>query len=231
MNTDINHYNNKLITKGLLLFLTFALLSCISILFVDKQLALLIHKIGLDEILSLRQITEYSPFILALTVLLFIFLSNESCCINNKFKDKLLLIIYIALLVIIAGAAKTLLKDIFGRYWIQSWKGDNLSLLRDSIYGFKFMGGFSSKENFSFPSGHLTFISTICISTLILYPKFKILAFIFIIGAVLAQVSLNYHYLGDTLCGIALGYLFAYLGISLYIKINESCKRKLIRLK
>lgn len=225
MNTNSNYCINKLLKKGLFLFLIFAILSCVSILFIDRNLALFIHKIGLDQILILRYFTEYSPLMLVSSVLLFICLSKESIYINNKFKDRLLLIIYITLLVIAAGEAKTLLKDTFGRYWIQSWKGNNLSLLKDNVYGFKFMGGFAVKESFSFPSGHLTFISTTCISTIIVYPKFIAPGFLFIISAVLAQVSLNYHYLGDTLSGIALGCLFAYPSLSLYIKIKEYCKK------
>ena len=211
---DNKYTVKKLLREGLLLFSIFVLLTIAAVLFIDKPLALIIYKNEWDKLSFLKYISEYPHITVVGISLLFIIFSKS----NSVFCNKLTLIIYIFLLVSLSAFIKTFLKIIFGRYWPLSWKG-NLSLIDNGVFGFNWLCGFNN--NGSFPSGHLTFVSVISFTLFITYSKFKLLAYLFILTTLCAQVVLNYHFLGDALSGISLGCLCAYIGLALYLKVKQ----------
>lgn len=138
---------------------------------------------------------------------------------KNTYHDRVLLAL--ANSVVIAGFIKESLKSIFGRYWPATWTNNNLSLLRDNVYGFNWFHKGSAYE--SFPSGHTAVIAAAMAVLWIAYPRLRWFAVLIVALMMFSQVGLYYHFLSDTIAGAFLGYLVAYNVCTLSkIKYNYS---------
>ncbi len=96
------------------------------------------------------------------------------------------------------------LKFVFGRTWPETiWPHNNLSLIRDDVYGFHFFHrGYAYH---SFPSGHMAAVCAAAAVLWIWYPRFRP---VWIIGALVVGTALvggNYHFLGDVIAGAFVG--------------------------
>lgn len=191
--------------------LVFSLLAVLAILFIDRPLGLWVHKEHLDDLLFFRHITEGLPIVLPIAALLLVIFIKPAVNIGNKW----LYIVYIFLLTKTTVYAKEGLKGIFSRYWLKTWINNNLSLIHDNVSGFNWFGGFDYNGG-SFPSGHTTFISIICLSLAITYPKLKILWYFLIILMIFSLIILDYHFLGDAFGALALSSLFTGFGFVFY---------------
>ena len=215
--------------RGTCVFVSFLLLSIVSILFIDKPFALWIHEIGSDQLLFLRYITETTQYWLSITYItvLLIFptpqlFKNNGGNIANDFKTsqsnnlsaRIVKIIYFIFVVLIALWIKTKLKIFFGRDWPLRWGGSHLGLIPDGIYQFNILN--SKFWQGSFPSGHATLVATASIIMYLLYPRAKYLWLILALVVIIAILMLNYHFIGDCLAGVALGGLCAYYGVAAY---------------
>jgi membrane-associated phospholipid phosphatase len=121
--------------------------------------------------------------------------------------------------VVIVLFLKDVLKFIFGRSWPATWINDNLSLLRDNVYGFNWLESSASYQ--SFPSGHLAITVAFMTSLAISYPRLKYLSFLIIALMAIGQLGLNYHFLSDVIAGGLLGYIVA-LNVNLKIQSIKS---------
>lgn len=214
--------DKKLLRHSVLLFSLFSLLTFLAVLFVDKDLAILINNYHIDLIAEkyyLRYLSEGLPIILPLFYILFIMMAEPERELGNK----IWFVIYLVILTKIVLYVKYLLKIAFGRYWIKSWIGNNLSLLKDGAFGFNWFHGYANHG--SFPSGHTTFVTITALSLLIVYPRFFWLWIGLILVIILDLIALNYHFLGDCFAALAISSLFSYLGFftyqSIYAKITN----------
>lgn len=182
----------------------------ISVLYLDRPLALFMHKNGFDQLLQLRYITEYLTYIIGMTVLIMIMLKKDFL----GWMRKLITMGYAYGTLYITITVKNLLKIGFGRYWPKTWIHNNLSLINNNVYGFNFFHG--SATIGAFPSGHSTFVLFCVIWLLRFMPEYKG-AFIFMgLLVPLCLIILDYHFLGDCLAGIILGIDFGGFSIVLY---------------
>lgn len=186
------------------------LLSFSAVLFLDRDLALFIHINNIDNLHWLKPLAEYMPYTSSIIVL--IMLSKFYLIRSNKIITTIALI-YFYIGINITMFIKTGLKIFFGRYWIKTWLDNNLSLVRDGVYGFNWLHGFGNLG--SFPSGHSTYLAY-CITLLVaLYPRWSYLWVALGLLGIIPQILLDYHYLGDCLAGIGFGVLcatmFAYI--------------------
>lgn len=199
----------------------FSLLAFLAILFFDKPLALWIHQQNLDSLflsLGLNYITENIPMALSFVVLIFLVWIKPTALIANKWRY----IIYLFLLTLFTVTIKQYLKIFFGRYWPNTWKDNNLSLIQDHIYGFDWFHGAVNAAGSSFPSGHTTFVAIICFSLMLSYPKWRPVWFFFIGLMIFSLIILNYHFLGDCLAALALAAFCANIGFIIYQKAFKS---------
>ena len=191
--------NKQLIRKILLVSLILCSLSALSILFIDRNLALAVHNSGLDSNLWLRKLTEGLPVFLLVMLVTVPLLTKWQ---RGKL-SALLLSAYVYLGLKLTMEIKTGLKTIFGRYWTKTWINHNLSLIHDGVYGFNWWHGFGNQG--CFPSGHSTYTAFCCFWLYILQPRYKILWLILLVIMPLGLIALDYHYLGDCFTGVALG--------------------------
>ena len=185
-----------------------SILSFIAILFIDKPLALFIHANQLDSsLIFLRKITEGLPWLLTFIVII-------GLCYRywtQKIIWGLILAIYFYACLQITMKLKNGFKIIFGRYWPKTWINNNLSLIHDGVFGFDWGHGFANQG--SFPSGHSAY-TAFCICWLIYFiPKLRSLWLFLLILMPACLILLDYHFLGDCLLGLGLGYFCAALSI------------------
>lgn len=94
-------------------------------------------------------------------------------------------------------------KALFGRYWPDTFRDNNPSLLQHEAYGFNpFSWGISYQ---SFPSGHTAEIVAFSTVLWFYYPRLRVPAILLAIGGSLPQILLYYHFVSDVLAGILFG--------------------------
>ena len=105
--------------------------------------------------------------------------------------------------LIVTTVLKQLLKWGFGRYWPETWKHNNPSLIGNGVYGFHPFQHGTAYE--SFPSGHAAVICSVLSILWLSYPRWRWL-YAIVGGAVcVALVGMNYHFVGDVIAGVMLG--------------------------
>lgn len=200
--------------------LIFLMLAVISILCVDEHLVLFIHAHGFDRWLVLRSITENAPTLFISLVFIAIFIrfykiDNNVNLINVIASILASLYFYLGLKLTLE--VKTTLKMVFGRYWPQTWTQNNLSLIRDNMYGFDWLHGFNNLG--SFPSGHSVLIVFCGYWLVSLFPSQRKIIWLCAVIPISCLVVLNYHYLGDCLAGTSLALASSHFFILSYKKI------------
>jgi membrane-associated phospholipid phosphatase len=106
--------------------------------------------------------------------------------------------------VIVAEAIKTALKLVCGRTWPETWINGNPSFIRDGVYGFfPFHGGVGWG---AFPSGHTCAVCA-CMAVLWqLWPRWRVFYGLAVAATAFGLLGMNYHYLADVLAGGFLGW-------------------------
>lgn len=115
--------------------------------------------------------------------------------------------ILVANAMVIGQFIKEILKGVFGRYWAETFRNNNPSLIRDNAYGFNWFKFDSSYA--SFPSGHATFIFSIAVSMWILFPKYRWFYGILTFLVIAAQLLQYFHFASDLIAGALLGTIVA----------------------
>lgn len=90
---------------------------------------------------------------------------------------------------------------------------------------FGFFGWHSEGEFHSFPSGHTTIITSLCVGLLILFPRYCYYWIGICLLVITSRVLLNYHYLSDVWVSFYL--VFLELGLFTYImrkKFSKTCE-------
>jgi membrane-associated phospholipid phosphatase len=182
-------------------------LSCLaligaSVAFIDRPLALLMHRLfhRTDWILPLAAIGQI-PLSLAGPALI---VAALAAWFGWRPGDRGWSAVFCAVAVVIATSFKDALKEAFGRTWPETWVHGNPSFIRDRVYGFfPFHGG----EGWaSFPSGHTAAIGAVAG---VLWSRAPELRWLWALLMALTGVGLvadTYHFLGDVIAGGYLGF-------------------------
>ncbi|MCE5267128.1 MAG: phosphatase PAP2 family protein [Planctomycetaceae bacterium] len=105
--------------------------------------------------------------------------------------------------VIVTTLLKQFLKWSCGRYWPETWKQNNPSLIRTGDYGFHpFHSGVAFE---SFPSGHAAVICSALSILWLAYPRWRWCYAVVGVTICVAMVGTNYHFVGDVVAGAMLG--------------------------
>jgi membrane-associated phospholipid phosphatase len=109
--------------------------------------------------------------------------------------------------LIVADDFRISLGDVFGRYWPETWRHDNPSLIGTGTYGFHpFQRG---DDVGSFPSGHACRILGFAGVWMIAMPGSRIVAIVLCAPMLLSLIAMNYHFVSDVIAGSVLGALIA----------------------
>ncbi len=199
--------------------LGYCILTILSILFIDKPLALIIHYKRIDQLYVFKYFSEFMPWLLTLLVLVFsvrneLFIRHTSYNLIGKISLGLLSISYFFIFLELSLTAKTWLKNVSGRYWPKTWIHSNLSLINHGVYGFNWGNGYFNQS--CFPSGH-TVLTVFCYFWLCyLKPQYRKIWLVLVLLTPISLVCLDYHYLGDCLAGTGIAIIIAATSLHLY---------------
>lgn len=181
--------------------LAIGLFTPISVLWLDKPIAIFVHDtLGWGILPSVADLPILS--IPLLSALVFV-MCGLSAALGRHFSmlEKTVLLCDVSTLA--AEAIKNELKFAFGRTWPDSLTPSIQSLIRDNVYGFHF---FQSGKSFElFPSGHAAFVAAIMSVIWILYPKLRHACSACIVAADVGLIALNVHFLSDVVAGSFVG--------------------------
>jgi membrane-associated phospholipid phosphatase len=174
----------------------------VSVAFIDRPLALLMHRLfhRSDWILPLAGIGQI-PLSLSGPALI---VAALAAWFGWRPGYRGWSAVSCAIAVVIATSFKDGLKQAFGRTWPETWVHGNPSFIRDGVYGFfPFHGG----EGWaSFPSGHTAAIGAVAG---VLWSRAPGLRWLWALLMALTGVGLvadTYHFLGDVIAGGYLGF-------------------------
>ena len=182
--------------------LVIAIFVIISVMWLDKPIALLVH-----EVLGGRRVSAH----LAGSPLLSIPLWSASTFViyglfaiaGRQFTKLETAVLLCTVSTLAADAIKNQLKLAFGRTWPDSWGPGITSLIHDNAYGFHFFQSGTSFE--SFPSGHAAVAAAVMSVLWNLFPKRRAAWAICIVIADVGLVALNLHFLSDVVAGSFVG--------------------------
>jgi membrane-associated phospholipid phosphatase len=182
--------------------LSCAVLVSASIAFVDRPLALLMHRLFHRShwLLPLAGIGQI-PLSLAGPALV---VAAVAAWRGWRPASRGRTLIACAVAVVIATSCKDALKEAFGRTWPETGVLNNPSLIKDGVYGFSpFHGG----EGWaSFPSGHTAAIGAVAGVLWWRAPRFRWLWALLVALTATGLVADTYHFLGDVIAGGYLGF-------------------------
>jgi membrane-associated phospholipid phosphatase len=105
--------------------------------------------------------------------------------------------------LVVTTVLKQLLKLSCGRYWPETWKHGNPSLIGSDAYGFHPFHFGAAYE--SFPSGHAAVICSVLSILWLSYPRWRWWYAMVGVSVCVALVGMNYHFVGDVIAGAMLG--------------------------
>lgn len=189
--------------SGLIFVLLCLALILMSVLFADRPVALLMHRLF-----------HHSPWFLALAAIGQIPLSFAGPGLvlaaiagwwGWRPHARGWTWVAMALATTIAIAFKDLLKEACGRTWPETWSHGNPSLIHDGVYGFyPFHGGQGWS---SFPSGHTAAIAAVAGVLWWRRPDLRWLWALLVGLTAFGLVAGDIHFLGDVMAGGLLGFL------------------------
>jgi membrane-associated phospholipid phosphatase len=169
--------------------------------FVDRSVALFVHKHGIATIEEFRWLTEPPPMVQGWSPLVLVLLAIRRVFGPWRVWQHTLFLACVSLIV--ADQFRESLGDICGRNWPETWHNNNPSLIGTGAYGFHpFEVG---DETGSFPSGHAArivgFLSVFWLKMSQGRWVFALLA----LPMLVALIAMNYHFVSDVIAGSVLG--------------------------
>lgn len=108
-----------------------------------------------------------------------------------------------SLSLVVAVAVKEQLKYLFGRTWPETWINNNPSFIKDGVFGFFPLHG--GPGWVSFPSGHMTAITSVLAVLWVMWPRWRWLYALLWLDVVVGLLGADYHWLSDIVAGSFLG--------------------------
>jgi membrane-associated phospholipid phosphatase len=181
--------------------LAIAIFTPISVLWLDKPIALFVHG-TLGQQISVG--VADSPILSIPLLSAFVFVvCGLSAVLGRQFSMLETTALLCDVSTLAAETIKNELKFTFGRTWPDSWEPGMQSFIQDNVYGFHFFQAGKSFE--SFPSGHAAFVAAIMSVLWILFPKYRWVCSACIVAADVGLVALNVHFLSDVVVGSFVG--------------------------
>ena len=148
--------------------LAIAIFTPISVLWLDKPIALFVHDALGRQILGGGVASVPILSIPLLSGFVFI-VCGLAAMLGREFSKLETAVLLCDVSTLAAETIKNELKFAFGRTWPESWQPNIQSFIRDDVYGFHFFQFGKSFE--SFPSGHAAVVAAVMSVLWILFPK------------------------------------------------------------
>ncbi len=192
---------NRLLRQSILAILVCVALVVVCYYFVDRPVAYFVHNHEIAKVEEFRWLTEPPPLVQSWSPLVLIGLAVRRAFGPWRRWQHVLFLACVSLIV--ADQFRESLGDLCGRYWPETWRDNNPSLIGTGAYGFHpFQVG---DDIGSFPSGHATRISAFAAVFWLTLPRGRWLYAILAVPMLVALVAMDYHFVGDVIAGAILG--------------------------
>lgn len=184
----------------------FAAVGCVVLVvfcyyFVDRPVAFFVHRHEIPRFEEFRWLTEPPPLVQSWSPLVLIALVVRRAFGPWRRWQHVLCLACVSLIV--ADQFRESLGDLCGRYWPETWRDNNPSLIGSGAYGFHpFQVG---DDIGSFPSGHAARISAFVAVFWLALPRGRWMYAILAVPMLVALVAMDYHFVGDVVAGSTLG--------------------------
>jgi membrane-associated phospholipid phosphatase len=110
-----------------------------------------------------------------------------------------------AIALMVADEFRESLSAVFGRYWPETWRDNNPSLISNDAYGFNWFHTGSAYG--SFPSGHMARTVGAAAVFWVAFPKYFVRGLAIAVSMLMAVslVGMNYHFVSDVIAGTFVG--------------------------
>ena len=181
---------------------------------VDRPVAFFVYGHHINKIEVFRWLTYPPPEVQNWSALMLTILMVRRAWGPFLRWQKVLFVACISLIV--ADDFRISLGDVFGRYWPETWRHDNPSLVGTGTYGFHpFQRG---DDIGSFPSGHACRILAFATVWIIGMPRSRtvqVIAVVLSVPMLVSLVAMDYHFVGDVIAGSILGWMIATYAVHL----------------
>jgi len=181
---------------------------------VDRPVAFFVYGHHINKIEVFRWLTYPPPEVQNWSALMLTILMVRRAWGPFLRWQKVLFVACISLIV--ADDFRISLGDVFGRYWPETWRHDNPSLISTGTYGFHpFQRG---DDIGSFPSGHACRILAFATVWIIGMPRSRtvqVIAVVLSVPMLVSLVAMDYHFVGDVIAGSVLGWMIATYAVHL----------------
>jgi membrane-associated phospholipid phosphatase len=202
-------------------FVTTAAFVCLSILWLDRPIALWVRDVFGERRVPREVIESHILSISFVSACVFV-LSGLAAMRRERFSKIETAVALCAISTLAAIVVKDQLKVVFGRTWPDTWQPGILSLVRNDVYGFHFFHSGKSFE--SFPSGHAT-VAAASLSVLwLLFPKSRLVCGICIVAVDCGLIALNLHFLSDVIAGSFTGVSVGFFTVALSRAMSAASK-------
>jgi membrane-associated phospholipid phosphatase len=191
----------RLLRRTLLLLAACVALVIFCYYFVDRPVALFVHRHEILRVEEFRWLTEPPPLVQSWSPLVLIALAVRRAFGPWQRWQHVLFLACVSLIV--ADQFRQSLGDLCGRYWPETWRDNNPSFIGTGAYGFHpFQVG---DDVGSFPSGHAARISAFVAVFWLGIPRGRWLYATMALPMMCALVAMNYHFVSDVIAGSVLG--------------------------
>lgn len=196
----------RLLRRALLILAVGLAVVVVCYFWVDRQVAFYVHrheieKFSVWKIHLFKWLTDPPPIVQTWSPLVMAWLMARRAWRPWAPWQKALFTASVSLVV--ADEFRTLLGDLCGRYWPETWFDNNPSLIGTGTYGFHpFAGG---DDVGSFPSGHAARIGGFASVWWIAMPRSRPLLAVACLPMLISLVAMDYHFVSDVIAGCILG--------------------------
>jgi membrane-associated phospholipid phosphatase len=199
-------------TKWAISFALVIVAVALSYVWLDRPIAVYVHA-EFHGVKALPWLTFIPEGLAVLAVAIFIVMACR-VAVGRRLSRVESVFVVCGVSLAIAVTIKDQLKFAFGRTWPETWVNNNLSLIRNNVYGFNpFHGGVGYS---SFPSGHTTAICAVMSVLWICYPKFRAIYVLLIAAVAIGLIGADYHFLSDVIAGGFLGLSTGWMTVSFW---------------
>jgi membrane-associated phospholipid phosphatase len=200
----MTEYASLLRRSSIALALCFVAVS-ICYFWIDRPVAFFVYYHHLNQINIFRWLTYPPPEFQTWSPLVITLLLIRRASGPFLHWQRVLLVACLSLIV--ADQFRVCLGDVCGRYWPETWRRDNPSLIGTGTYGFH---PFERGDDLgSFPSGHAARILSFALVWLLATPRSGVLLAFLAVPMLVSLVAMNYHFIGDVVAGAVLGGIVA----------------------
>ncbi len=190
-----------------------AVVVTVGYLWLDQPLALIAHGLGPAHRHALFEpLTHIPEPLMPAAALAFVCLGLYALA-GRALPRFARVIVLCSLSLVMGEAVKNQLKLLFGRTWPETWVGNNLSFIRDHVYGFNWLHGGAGYG--SFPSGHMTATCAVLAVLWLCYPRLRPAYALAALAVAVGLIGADFHFFSDVIAGAFVGASVGWMMVAL----------------